>query len=1248
MHQPSAPAKNRTTTDFLSGGGEMGQRIREFDWSKTTIGAPDTWPQSLRTCLRIMLDSRQPIWIGWGREWIKFYNDAYLSIIGGKHPWALGRPASEVWKDIWHDIAPMLRQVEEGRGTYVESQLLIMQRNGYPEETYYTFSYTPIAGEDGQTAGMFCANTDDTERIIGERQLRTLTQLGKGLTDCRSNSQVIEKTLHTLGGNPHDFPFAIFHSLRQGKAVLESATELGAAHSLLAAELDLHSGEPLTEAMRTAIATRKIQVVDLPPTLSAALPRGAWTETSGRALVLPISTVGAKEAYGTLLVGLNPYRLVEDKYRSFFALVADQVATAFADVHVLEEERSRLEAMAEIDRAKTAFFTNISHEFRTPLTLMLGSLEELLNKPAADPSASREKLEATHRNSMRLLRLVNNLLDFSRIEAGRVIAAYRRTDLGALTRHLAANFRPAMEQAGLAYEVDCPNALPQAYVDREMWEKIVLNLLSNAFKYTLKGAIRVQLQATEDALRLDVRDTGVGIPAAELPNMFQRFHRIQSGAGRTIEGTGIGLSLVKELVELHGGTIAVASVEGEGSCFTITLPLGKDHLDPTRILPDGEPAEAETGDGSLFQEARSMLVLEEPAEQEPAAENRATVLVVDDNTDMRQYIRSLLQPDFRVLTARNGIEALEQIGLEKPDLVVSDIMMPGMDGTELLKRIKEAPETSTLPVILVSARAGEEARIEGFDTGADDYLTKPFSARELLARVRAQIAIARKRNTLLTRLYELFDDMPFAVMVLKGPAFTIEYANKYTLKVWQRERAAVLNKPLFEAVPASRADAEWIHQQVYETGEHYRAEEMPVRLAGESGETIHYFTSIADPLKNEEGHVIGQLVTGLDVTDQVLARRQIEENRRLLQLITDALPALISFVDREERYQFVNRRYEEWFGTSTDSMLGRKVKEVMGAAAYERVKAQVDLAMGGQAVSFLMEVPYPNAGNRHVQAEYIPQFDETGAVRGFYAMITDITDRRNSELILEKSQAKLQEANDQLSLILNNIPAAVYLFGPKGELLQLNNEAARTFGSYTAEALLRTGDLEHLSEIVDRLFERRDEQGKPVTAAETPTALAYREKKRQSGILVLQEKNTGTEQWLMVQATPMLNDAGEVRMMLVSSIDITTEKQAEKAIRESESKFRHLITANIVGVLFWDLERGIVDANDAFLNMLGYSREELGTGLHWDTITPEAWHEVDRQSVAEIRVTGRNHPFQKQYIHKDGRLVDVIIANTAF
>jgi signal transduction histidine kinase len=734
--------------EFLAGGGEMGERIRSFDWTATPLGHPHTWPPSLRTCVRIMLASRQPIWLGWGKQLIKLYNDPYRSIVGGKHPEALGQPASVVWKDIWREIEPLLELVmEKDQGTYVESQLLIMHRNGYPEETYYTFSYTPVPGEDGRPAGMICFNTDDTARITGERQLKTLRDLSQSFINCKEKQDVYQRTITALQQNTYDFPFALLYELSPDHAHLVAATEDDHAAFNIPVHIDLKEDNELSQHCLAAIRTDSQQVMEGLIAKLGNMPKGAWEIAPEKALILPIAQSGQSKTYGLFVIGLNPYRLPDERYQSFFTLVADQVATALSDVFALEAERKRAEALAEIDRAKTAFFTNISHEFRTPLTLMLGSLEELLDKPVVELGRdNKEIVDTTHRNAMRLLRLVNNLLDFSRIEAGKTKAQYRLTDISRYTIDLASTFRSVIEAAGLQLNVYSERIDAPVYVDQQMWEKIVLNLLSNAFKYTMRGHITVSLQQHDGNVVLKVADTGVGIPESELPKMFQRFHRVENVTGRTYEGSGIGLSLVKELVHLHEGNITVTSRQGKGSEFTITIPTGKAHL-PANQVSDKETDAAVTLDNSFIEEAATLIDLSLSENSKTAADGeKPAIMVVDDNADMRSYFTSLLQKQYTVFTADNGLQAVGILKERTPQLIISDVMMPVMNGIELLQTVKNDEQLSNIPVILVSARAGEEAKIEGYDIGADDYLVKPFSAKELLARVKAQVIIAEKRK----------------------------------------------------------------------------------------------------------------------------------------------------------------------------------------------------------------------------------------------------------------------------------------------------------------------------------------------------------------------------------------------------------------------------------------------------------------------------------------------------------------------
>jgi PAS domain S-box-containing protein len=451
---------------------------------------------------------------------------------------------------------------------------------------------------------------------------------------------------------------------------------------------------------------------------------------------------------------------LDDRYRGFLDLIVRQFAAAIADAQTYEAERARADALAEIDRAKTAFFSNVSHEFRTPLTLLLGPLEEALQKPSQ--GLRGEALDSAHRNALRLLRLVNTLLDFSRIEAGRVQAHYVPTDLAATTQELASVFRSAMDRAGLRYRVTC-DALPEpVYVDREMWEKIVLNLVSNAFKYTLDGEIRVDLRANDSSAELVVADTGTGIPPDALPQLFDRFYRVPGANGRTHEGSGIGLSLVRELVTLHGGSIDVQSRVGQGSTFRVSIPFGATHLPGAQVAQEVDRPTSAGAAQAFVEEAQRWLpdyenlepsgtflalASAEPPSATADALNKPTVLLVDDNRDMREYVSRLLQPRFVVASAVDGQSALDLIdsGI-RPDLVISDVMMPRLDGFGLLRALRARPLTEITPVIFLSARAGEEARIEGLDTGADDYLIKPFSARELLTRVDTHIRLSRLRR----------------------------------------------------------------------------------------------------------------------------------------------------------------------------------------------------------------------------------------------------------------------------------------------------------------------------------------------------------------------------------------------------------------------------------------------------------------------------------------------------------------------
>ena len=780
--------------DFLSGGGELGELLRSYDWTTTPLGAPATWPQSLRMAIRIMLSSRQPIWIGWGKELTYFYNDAYKSIIGGKHPWALGKPTIEVWREIWDDIGPMLATATGGeQGTYVESQLLIMERNGYPEETYYTFSYSPIPDDDGTVGGIFCANSDDTARVISERQIALLQELAAKTANTRSRQETCEQSTRALATNLRDLPFALLYVTDPADPALTLVGTSGIEATPIAAPATIDLAEDSRWPIAEALRTHEVQLVESPAELfGQPLPKGAWQRPPSKAVVLPFAGTGDVARSGVLIAGLNPYRLFDENYRGFLGLIAGQIAAALANAEAYEAERRRSEALAELDRAKTMFFSNVSHEFRTPLTLMLGPVEALLADAADDDS--RNKLQLVHRNGMRMLRLVNSLLDFSRIEAGRLQGSFEPTDLSRLTADIAAAFRSIIEAAGLSFTINC-GELPQAvFVDRESWEKIVFNLLSNAFKFTHQGGITVSIRQSmnrPEAL-LQVSDTGIGIAAEDLPRLFERFHRIEGAQGRSFEGTGIGLALVQELVKLHGGTVEVESVVGRGTSFRIRIPFGSIHLRPDQLRAHS-PSTSLVSQGFLEEALRWLPNRGEPPPSlesaidlppTAAAASGYRILLADDNTDMRDYVRQLLEAQgYRVEAVADGEAALVAARARRPDLILTDVMMPRLNGIELLKMIRSDKALAGTPVVMLSARAGEDARVKALDAIADDYLAKPFGARELLARIRSNIKIAALRRRAEVELQAINADLERRVEAELAVRLQVEEALRQAQKM---------------------------------------------------------------------------------------------------------------------------------------------------------------------------------------------------------------------------------------------------------------------------------------------------------------------------------------------------------------------------------------------------------------------------------------------------------------------------------
>ncbi|HEX2941252.1 MAG TPA: ATP-binding protein, partial [Rhodopila sp.] len=659
---------------FLAGGGEMGALMRRHDWASTLLGPPESWPQSLRTTVSTCLNCAFPILVWWGPDLVKIYNDAYCPVLGRKHPNALGRAGREVWPEIWDVIGPMLDTVmTQGEPTRAQDLLLPIERHGYAEECYFSFSYSPIHDESGAVGGVFCPVVETTDRVIGERRLRLLGNLAQCAAGPDGPEAFARAAMGCMAdGGLRDFFFAALY-------LQDSSTPL---RPVATAGIPVDAAPDLCDGSRwfvdEVMCSGEPRCLDNVPARFPLPLNGAWDHPPKRALVLPLDA-GTGRPLGALVVGLSPHR-PQEELRDFAGLTAGQIASGLTKARAYEEERRRAEALAELDHAKTVFFSNVSHEFRTPLTLMLGPVEEILARPEADLAADiRQSLDLVHRSTLRLQKLVDSMLDFSRIEAGRMAAAFVPTDIGGFTAELASSYQSMTERAGLRLTITCDTLPAPAYLDRDMWEKVVFNLLSNAFKFTLEGEIRVTTALSADgrAAEVTVADTGIGIPADALPRLFERFYRVQETRGRSFEGSGIGLAMVRELVQLQGGTIRVTSVPGEGSTFVVSIPLGSDHLPASGIVAESQEVRSGRRADMYLSEAERWLPAEtdaEPPEGEPAPaahlpESRAAaadtaimgrILVADDNTDMRGYIERLLSnAGFDVQAVANGQAALD-------------------------------------------------------------------------------------------------------------------------------------------------------------------------------------------------------------------------------------------------------------------------------------------------------------------------------------------------------------------------------------------------------------------------------------------------------------------------------------------------------------------------------------------------------------------------------------------------------------
>jgi PAS domain S-box-containing protein len=1236
-----------TSPTWFEGGGEMGDLMRATDWSKTLLGPAQSWSPALRMMVKFLLANRFPQLLWWGPDFCSLYNDAYIPILGAKHPWALGQPVRDVWHEIWHILKPLVETpYHGGPATWMEDIPLEINRLGFFEETHFTIAYSPVPDETvpGGIGGVLATVHEITEKLIGERRVSILSDLAARSIAPKSAEEACTLAAETLSRHPKDFPFVLFYLLNAKRQAAQFICGTGVDPNDPGCQkiIDLTTNEGTDIwSVSKALETEEIQIVENLADKFQNVPPGPWTNPPTTAAVVPVRSSVAHQLAGFLIVGLSSRIRYEQKYRDFLVLMASQIATSIANARAYEEERRRAEALAEIDRAKTLFFSNVSHEFRTPLTLMLGPLEDTLAASRGLSPDHLGRLHMAHRNSLRLLKLVNTLLDFSRIEAGRVQAVYEPTDLGTFTTELASMFESATQRASLRLIINSPPLSEPVYVDREMWEKIVLNLLSNAFKFTFSGEIEVTLQMVDGFAQLTIRDTGTGIPEQELPHLFERFHRVKGARGRTFEGSGIGLSLVQELAKLHGGSVHVQSELNRGSSFTVRVPLGKEHLPESRIGAARSLESTALRGEAYVQEALRWLPADETVSDEvPAtaqlssAESRphskartgsaARILLADDNADLREYVQKLLLDEFEVVAVSDGEAALRSARERRPDLILSDIMMPQLDGFGLLAAVRADESLKRIPVILLSARAGEESRVEGLHSGADDYLVKPFSARELLARVRSHLTMTRIREqseeTLARRAAELADseqrlrlstdaaELGIWHWQFDQPHGVWENDRMYEIYGRSREDGPITNDEFYAKV-CHPDDAQALQQAVEESLKSGSRFFSQCRIYRKDGSLRHVeYTGQIE--RRPDGTYHRMLGTAVDITDRKRAEEALRQSEERFRAIVDTTPECVKLVAADGTLLYMNLPGLQMVGApSAEAVFGKSVFDLIAPEDRDRYREFNERICSGGRSSLEFDIVGLTGTRRHMETHAAPLRNPYGATMQL-AVSHDITERSHAERTKALLAAIVDTSDD--AIVSKNL---------QGVITSWNKGAERIFGYSAEEAIGQSIRLiippDRHDEEVDILARIR--RGESINHFET-----------------IRCAKDGRLLNISVTISPVKDSSGRIVGASKVARDITHRKQAEERERqiissalEANAKFRAVFEQTTVFAGIMTKDGVLIDANKSCLEVCGYRSEDVLGKPFWEGPWWRAFSESQEKIRAATPLAAQGIPYRE-------------------
>jgi PAS domain S-box-containing protein len=665
-----------TSLSFLSGGGETGALMRSLDWSASPLGHPETWPQSLRTVVSLLLNSKFPMFVAWGPDLAFLYNDSYRDVLGAKHP-AIGKRFYDIWSEIWTDISPMIERALQGEATYSERLLLRMRRHGFDENTWFTFSYSPVRDETGNVSGMFCACVEVTGEVLAEKYRNEEVERFRTLFSQAPGFMAI------LRGPNHVFDLT------------------NKAYSQLVGHRPI-LGKKAREALPEVIDQGFIQLLD-------------QVYTSGEPYVgRSISIKLQREPHGPL----------EERFVDFvYQPIRDphgNVTGIFAEGNDVTEQRKNeaelRQVAADLMRAnqrQDEFLATLAHELRNPLAPIRTGLD-LMRMGIHEPASLNRVREMLERQTDHLIHLVNDLLDLARIRSGKIELRMTSVILKDIVLNAVETTLPLIEAKSHEFGIDVPDEPIWLKADANRLAQVISNLLTNAAKYTEpNGRIDLKVRREGDTAIVSVTDNGIGIPAEAAPHIFDMFTQVGHGIDHSQGGLGIGLSLVKRLTERHGGTVTMASNgPGTGSTFVLALPVVS--------------AGVSSGHSAGTEEAVPRKDMPVPHAR------RLRVLIADDNADAVEVLKQLLElGGHTVEVAHDGQEALAKAMRFLPELALCDLGMPVMNGYELAQAIRETPELKATRLVAITGWGAEEDRIRTREAGFDYHLIKPVDFKGL-------------------------------------------------------------------------------------------------------------------------------------------------------------------------------------------------------------------------------------------------------------------------------------------------------------------------------------------------------------------------------------------------------------------------------------------------------------------------------------------------------------------------------------